>query len=279
MIAFQKYQASLTSNSNASNAVDNSTRRVRAHLYNEHARILTHRVVIPREDIKTDEKAAEKYLDNAYKIMKAHCKFNRKSKLEFEFKGEVGTGTGPTVEFYSRCADFLRMKKFDLFMNQSSDTDEYFVENIFPKPENCISEEKKVKWWLLGCLIGKLLLEKRYLDIPLSTCLLKIISKKGPTTTDDKMTALKCIDPVRFDLLNQLSSFSNDEISSMCLNMTYNDCPLVENGENIDLSSENVEFYWNSLLKQFLYFSARYPFLIRPVILFFPPLSVSNFQK
>jgi len=181
--------------------------------------------------------------------MQAHCTFKRRSKLEFEFKDEVGTGTGPTVEFYSRCADFLRMKKFDLFMNQSSDTDVYFVENIFPKPETSISEDKKVKWWLLGCLIGKLLLEKRYLDIPLSTCLLKILSKEDMTTTDDKMAALKTIDPVRFDLLKKLTSYSENEIASLCLNMTYNDCALVENGENIDLSLKNVKLYKQLVLE------------------------------
>ena len=40
---------------------------------------------------------------------------NKRAFIEFEFKDEIGTGMGPTLEFYALLADEFKVRKSDLW--------------------------------------------------------------------------------------------------------------------------------------------------------------------
>ena len=72
-------------------------------------RLTSERVLVPR---------GEQLLDWAFNVFRVHA--GRKAMLDIEFKGEQGTGLGPTLEFYNLVAQELQRK--DLCMWSCSDT-------------------------------------------------------------------------------------------------------------------------------------------------------------
>jgi hypothetical protein len=53
---------------------------------------------------------------------------NKRAFLEVEYKDEVGTGLGPTMEFYDILADELKVKRAELWRSKMPDND------LFPAP-------------------------------------------------------------------------------------------------------------------------------------------------
>merc|ERR1711879_516618 len=100
------------------------------------ARIKIYRATVSRASTNAEPidqvEAGCKFLNSAINIMKCHGV--SKSKLEFQFENEPGTGLGPTIEFYNLCAGFLRFKKLGIWINREGDTDVYHTENLYPLP-------------------------------------------------------------------------------------------------------------------------------------------------
>ena len=65
-----------------------------------------------------------KIVESALVLVK---KMNKRAFIEFEFKDEIGTGLGPTLEFYALLADELKVKKYNLWRNLSDNS-------LFPSP-------------------------------------------------------------------------------------------------------------------------------------------------
>ena len=139
----------------------------------------------------------EDFLDWALQVLTTHA--HNKSVLEIEFRGEEGTGIGPTLEFYSLVAAELQRKDLGMWVCDDEDTTDlqedlghgpkargYYVKSgqhgLFPAPYPQDSP-KLLKicslFHLLGMFIGKSLQDQRLVDLPLALPFLKMLCRPG----------------------------------------------------------------------------------------------------
>lgn len=101
--------------------------------------------------------------------------------LEFEYYNENGSGSGPTMEFYTLVSDELRETKLRLWRRTDETPDDKYYRphvGVYPRPIPPSSPElddMERYFSLLGRLIARALLDKRILSIPLSPVLLKML--------------------------------------------------------------------------------------------------------
>ncbi|CAE6150479.1 unnamed protein product [Arabidopsis arenosa] len=141
-------------------------------------------------------------LDSAAKVMEMYS--SQKAVLEVEYFGEVGTGLGPTLEFYTLLSHDLQKVSLGMWRSSSGDKvsmqiDRDEIEDgkssaanrdivlaplgLFPRPWPStadISEggqfHKVIEYFrLLGRVMAKALQDGRLLDVPLSTAFYKLI--------------------------------------------------------------------------------------------------------
>ncbi|KAK1394876.1 HECT-type E3 ubiquitin transferase [Heracleum sosnowskyi] len=143
-------------------------------------------------------------LDSAAKVMEMYC--SQKAVLEVEYFGEVGTGLGPTLEFYTILSRDLQKVGLKMWRSNSS-SDKSMMEvdeksskkisytdlaiediiqaplGLFPRPWLTgadVSDGSKLNkvvehFRLLGRVLAKALQDGRLLDLPLSTAFYKIL--------------------------------------------------------------------------------------------------------
>jgi hypothetical protein len=71
-------------------------------------------------------------LESAFTIIKS---INKRAFLEIEFKDEIGTGLGPTLEFYSLLSDELRNQPLDPLIPTCAIWRKSMPDNsLFPSP-------------------------------------------------------------------------------------------------------------------------------------------------
>uniref|UniRef100_A0A164V636 HECT-type E3 ubiquitin transferase n=1 Tax=Daucus carota subsp. sativus TaxID=79200 RepID=A0A164V636_DAUCS len=143
-------------------------------------------------------------LDSAAKVMEMYC--SQKAVLEVEYFGEVGTGLGPTLEFYTILSHDLQKTGLEMWRsNFSSDKSMMEVDEkgskptsnmyqasedlihaplgLFPRPWSTgadVSDGSKFNkvvehFRLLGRVLAKALQDGRLLDLPLSTAFYKLL--------------------------------------------------------------------------------------------------------
>lgn len=139
-------------------------------------------------------------LDSAAKVMEMYS--SQKSVLEVEYFGEVGTGLGPTLEFYTLLSHDLQKVRLGMWRSNSSmektsmdiDGDEQkdgksngdIVQaplGLFPRPWplNAVASDgsqfsKVIEYFrLVGRVMAKALQDGRLLDLPLSTAFYKLL--------------------------------------------------------------------------------------------------------
>ncbi|CAO2813746.1 unnamed protein product [Amaranthus hypochondriacus] len=146
--------------------------------------------------------ARNRILDSAAKVMEMYS--SQKAVLEVEYFGEVGTGLGPTLEFYTLLSHDLQ--KLDLGMWRSNCSfDDSFMEidsdnqtkdgfggnanlvqsplGLFPRPWPPSADPSEGSpfgkviehFRLLGRIMAKALEDGRLLDLPLSTAFYKLV--------------------------------------------------------------------------------------------------------
>lgn len=92
---------------------------------------------------------------------------NKRAFIEFEFKDEIGTGMGPTLEFYALFADEIKTKRSDLWRKLPDNT-------LFPAPLQMqkLSNEEIQKVYeiftVMGTMIAKSIVDDRLIDLPIS---------------------------------------------------------------------------------------------------------------
>ncbi|KAF8666891.1 hypothetical protein HU200_053415 [Digitaria exilis] len=121
-------------------------------------------------------------LEGAISMMTNHGPSSR--IVEVEFEGEVGTGRGPTFEFYTTVSHELQRPGLGMWRGDNSD--DGFVQasfGLFPKPWSSSGTSSRrtdfsdvlQKFKLLGHLVVRAVLDGRILDIPLSKAFYKIM--------------------------------------------------------------------------------------------------------
>ncbi|KAG8827658.1 Ubiquitin fusion degradation protein 4 [Serendipita sp. 401] len=205
------------------------------------------------------------------------------SILDVHFQGEVGTGLGPTLEFFASVSREFAWRELKLWRDADSTIPGKYVHHplgLFPAPMlNLIVEgpmaterdRRKTRLFkLLGQFVARALLDSRIIDVSLNKVFLKLILGEPVPLT---VANVKLIDPVLGHSLVTLQQFvglktvvqedpsltteeKKDRISrlqvngvtldDMCLDFTvpgYDDLELKQSGKDISVTAQNVEEY------------------------------------
>ena len=217
-------------------------------------------------------------LESAVKVMELYGA--SPSVLEVEYFEEVGTGLGPTLEFYSTVSKEFSKKKIKLWReNESNEDDEYAFGKLglFPAPMSAEQAEhengKKVLhlFKMLGKFVARSMLDSRIIDVSFNPTFFRI--GDGPTTVPPSLGAVNAVDNDLAKSLKLVKHFANakreiDEngnltaaekvnaaykieihgvrVEDLGLDFTlpgYPSVELINNGSNVSVTIDNVGLY------------------------------------
>ncbi|KIW63263.1 hypothetical protein, variant [Phialophora macrospora] len=221
-------------------------------------------------------------LESAMKVMDMYGA--SPSVLEVEYFEEVGTGLGPTLEFYSSVSKEFSKKKLKMWReNDSAEKDQFaFGKNgLFPipmSPEESGKEAGKklaLLFKTLGKFVARSMLDSRIIDITFSPTFFKI---GGITNAVPSIGLLRTIDQDLANSLSQLqqivkakekieldSSMSAEEKAQAIENLTihgakvedlaldftlpgYPEIELIPDGSSVTVNLDNVQQYIDRVL-------------------------------
>ncbi len=142
-----------------------------------------------------------KILESAVKVMELYGA--SQSILEVEYFDEVGTGLGPTLEFYSNVSKEFCKKKLKLWRDNEPDGNDEFVSGpngLFPRPisEEFASSEEGEKilqlYKMLGKFVARSMIDSRIIDVNLNPIFFRIGDES--TAVRPSLGAVKSVDPV-----------------------------------------------------------------------------------
>ncbi|ETN39932.1 uncharacterized protein HMPREF1541_06159 [Cyphellophora europaea CBS 101466] len=226
-----------------------------------------------------------KILESAMKVMEMYGA--SPSVLEVEYFQEVGTGLGPTLEFYSTVSKEFSKKKLKMWReNDSANTEDFaFGRNgLFPAPmsEAAASADSGKKLLLffkmLGKFVARSMIDSRIIDIAFSPTFFKVPAK---STMSLSIGLLRTIDQDLANSMAQLQQFANARanieaaklpaaqkeqalselsikgarIEDLMLDFTlpgYPSIELVEDGADVSVTMDNVQDYIDRVLNMSL---------------------------
>jgi E3 ubiquitin-protein ligase TRIP12 len=248
----------------------------------------------PRHDRHRDERpflgrlqrqkvriSRSRILESAMKVM--HLYGHSPSILEVEYFDEVGTGLGPTLEFYSTVSREFSKKKLKLWReNESNEGDEYAfgTRGLFPAPMSADQAEtengKKVieLFRVLGKFVARSMLDSRIIDVSFNPTFFRV---DDGSAVAPSLGAIKSVDHDLAKSLKFLKQFADvkkgvDQDGSLTpsqkvdalQNIVIQDCrvedlgldftlpgypiELVKNGGETNVTIENVETYIDKVL-------------------------------
>lgn len=222
-------------------------------------------------------------LESAMKVMELYG--SSASVLEVEYFEEVGTGLGPTLEFYSTVSKEFSKKKLKIWReNESNDRDEYAFGKLglFPAPmsdEQANSEAGKKQLQLfktLGKFVARSMLDSRIIDISFNPTFFRI--GDSASTVTPSLGTVKAVDQDLANSLLLVKRFANakkaiDEdktlspsqkpqylrqievdgvkVEDLALDFTLPGYPaieLIKNGANIPVMIDNVDLYLDRVI-------------------------------
>jgi E3 ubiquitin-protein ligase TRIP12 len=227
--------------------------------------------------------ARTKILESAIKVMELYG--SSPSILEVEYFEEVGTGLGPTLEFYSTVSKEFSKKKLKLWReDESNDKDEFAFgkRGLFPAP---MSEEmsqsdngKRVLnlFKILGKFVARSMLDSRIIDISFNPTFFRIGS--GASSVKPSLGSLQSVDADLARALKMVKKFAtakqaieadpsiapedkpaaienieidNATIDALGLDFTLPGYPHIElqaDGQNMPVTMDNVGLYVDKVL-------------------------------
>ena len=184
----------------------------------------------------------------------------RKHVLEVEFYDEVGTGIGPTNEFYALVSKDLQRASHGIFRSEHSATTTTKTDNaeslvnaphgLFPKPFRAVPNASKAIeiFRCVGRAIGKVLQDGRLLDAKFNPNFFKKLYGL-PLCLDD----LELLEPELFSTLKKLETAVRDgsgrldgaKIEDLCLEFALPDGANIEGASVADeiVTAENASRY------------------------------------
>ncbi|KAF2098199.1 hypothetical protein NA57DRAFT_76992 [Rhizodiscina lignyota] len=224
-------------------------------------------------------------LESAVKVMELYG--SSPSILEVEYFEEVGTGLGPTLEFYSTVSKEFSKKKLKLWReNDSNDADDYAFGKggLFPAPmsdDQAISENgKKILhlFRILGKFVARSMLDSRIIDVSFNPTFFRIANTEATGGVTPSLGAVRSVDADLANSLKVVKRFASakkriDEnpklsaaqkvsdiqdieidgakVEDLALDFTlpgYPSVELVPNGANVNVTMDNVCEYVNTVL-------------------------------
>ncbi len=222
-------------------------------------------------------------LESAIKVMELYG--SSPSILEVEYFEEVGTGLGPTLEFYSTISKEFSKKKLKLWReNESFDNDEYAFgkRGLFPAPmsdeQMATDNGKRVLhlFRILGKFVARSMLDSRIIDVSFNPMFFRV-GNSAPIVAPS-LGAVGSVDTDLARALRLLVQFANakreiDEdatlssarraqaaqgieiggtrIDDLCLDFTLPGYPHIQlqaNGSSTPVTIENVGLYVERVL-------------------------------
>ena len=222
-------------------------------------------------------------LESAVKVMELYGASS--SVLEVEYFEEVGTGLGPTLEFYSTVSKEFSKKELKLWREtDSGECNKYIFSKLglFPAPMSAAQAEtesgKKILYYfkMLGKFIARSMLDSRIIDIPLNPTFFRVGNK--PNTVPLSLGAVKTVDEHLAQSLKLVKQFATDKerieghtgmsvtkkanavqsikvkgvrIDDLSLDFTLPGYPaieLAENGSDVTVTMDNVESYMEKVI-------------------------------
>jgi E3 ubiquitin-protein ligase TRIP12 len=206
--------------------------------------------------------------------------------LEVEYFEEVGTGLGPTLEFYSTVSREFAKKKLKLWRESGLENDSEFdlgTSGLFPAPmsqQSLVSENGKRVLNLyksLGKFVARSMLDSRIIDISFNPTFFRVGDSGSPVTPS--LGAVESVDEPLARSLRQLKraaiakqKIDEDELLSpeqkaaaawnitiedysvedLALDFTlpgYPSIELVPNGANVNVTIDNVGDYVDKVME------------------------------
>ncbi|KAL5358511.1 hypothetical protein BJX96DRAFT_146711 [Aspergillus floccosus] len=217
-------------------------------------------------------------LESAMKVMELYG--SSPSVLEVEYFEEVGTGLGPTLEFYSTVSKELSKKKLKIWReNDCINSEEYAFgkRGLFPAPMSeaqAASESGKKQLHLfkvLGKFVARSMLDSRIIDISFNPAFFRIAHSSSSVAPS--LGTVKAVDQDLANSLLLLKRFANAKkaivknralsdaekkqalqdveidgvsVEDLSLDLTLPGYPaieLVEDGSNVPVTMDNVDLY------------------------------------
>ncbi|KXT04647.1 hypothetical protein AC578_2101 [Pseudocercospora eumusae] len=154
-------------------------------------------------------------LESAMKVMELYG--SSSSMLEVEYFDEVGTGLGPTLEFYSTVSKEFSKKKTKLWReNESFDNSEYAFgkRGLFPAPmsEEMARKENGQKvlnmFKMLGKFVARSMLDSRIIDVSFNPTFFRV-GESTTTTVTPSLGAVAAVDEGLAHSLKVLKKYAN----------------------------------------------------------------------
>ncbi|KAF1912152.1 hypothetical protein BDU57DRAFT_80502 [Ampelomyces quisqualis] len=153
-------------------------------------------------------------LESAMKVMQLYG--HSTSLLEVEYFEEVGTGLGPTLEFYSTVSREFSKKKLKLWReNESTDDGEYAFgkRGLFPAPMSSeeaasVNGERRLELFkTLGKFVARSMMDSRIIDVSFNPTFFRV--GDGDSTVIPSLGAIKSVDDGLAKSLNLLKQFAD----------------------------------------------------------------------
>ncbi|KAG9103694.1 Ubiquitin fusion degradation protein 4 [Ceratobasidium sp. 370] len=210
-------------------------------------------------------------LESAAKVLELYG--SSSSVLEVEYFEEVGTGLGPTLEFYSLVSREFARRDLKMWRDADATVEGPYVQHplgMFPAPEAKEGTKSRTRLFtMLGQFVGKALLDSRIIDLSFNPLFLKyVLNEEVPLT----LASLKVVDPALANSLSKLQAYgvarreieANKSMSQNAKEAAYNDLTihgahledlaldftvpgydieLVPGGKDVSVTDSNVEEY------------------------------------
>ena len=214
-------------------------------------------------------------LDSAMKVLELYG--HSPSVLEVEYFEEVGTGLGPTLEFYSSVSKEFSKKKLKLWRDPEPTAGTDYViskSGLFPAPmteEHAASDSGKKQLQYFKCLgkfVARSMLDSRIIDIHFNSAFFRVRDNSSGITPS--IGTVKLVDPELANALMAMKRFANQwdsvksytgpstpeqeeavqrsrtQVEDLALDFTlpgYPHIDLVPNGSNTPLTADNINLY------------------------------------
>ncbi|KAF9419129.1 Ubiquitin fusion degradation protein 4 [Podila epigama] len=163
-----------------------------------------------------------KALESAVRVMQLYS--SSQTMLEVEYYEEVGTGLGPTLEFYSVVSREFSKKTLQLWRDTDPDSASEYVTapyGLFPRPlvhsKGQANETKILNLFRsLGQFIAKAMLDSRIIDVPLSGL---FVSRLLGHHKEVNLSTMAMIDPVLAKSLQTLQGYVAEKKRVYALNL------------------------------------------------------------
>ncbi|RMD39488.1 hypothetical protein DV735_g5640, partial [Chaetothyriales sp. CBS 134920] len=221
-------------------------------------------------------------LESAMKVMEMYGA--SPSVLEVEYFEEVGTGLGPTLEFYSTVSKEFSKKKLDMWRSHDASAKSEFAfgkNGLFPAPMSAADSKSEsaskiyALFRMLGMFVARSMLDSRIIDLSFNPTFFKLAEKNS---TPLSIALLRTIDQELANSMAQLQKYANAKaqierdpllspakkaramqelsikgatVEDLSLDFTlpgYPHIELIDHGSQVEVTMDNVGLYLERVL-------------------------------